>query len=211
MVRGLRRRRRGRAVVVVVLGLALTVLLSVTVRTSAGVYDGQLQLAMFLPPRSAGSNPLAVNSTQAILFASVVERKVSGVRPPPRLTSQSISLAEQGIRTGVQLRMYNGGGQWANDFSRPYLRIEAVGSSERSVRAQLARMAEQVRRTADDLQEEQGVARPDRVTITAVPSRAQVEFESTRSGLAAVLTLLTGSLLTAAAASAVLRRGRQRA
>ncbi|WP_156384359.1 hypothetical protein [Marmoricola sp. Leaf446] len=210
---GVLRHRGGRVrravVLTVAIGLLLTSGAALALRADRGVYDGQLQLAMFLPPRSAGSNPLAVNSSQAVLFASVVERRISGVRPPPRLTSQSISLAEQGIRTGSQLRMYNGGGQWANDFSRPYLRIDAVGENEREVRAQLDLMADRVRRTADQLQRQQGVRARDRVIIASLPNRPQVGYEGTRSGSAAAVAALLGTALTWAAAAAVARRGRR--
>lgn len=187
-------------------GVALTVLATLRVGAAPGAYVGQVEVVVHPPATDWVRNPLATVTGDAVSFAGLITEVATGDREVQRITSQSLTLADQGMRHQTLISLVNLGGQWANDFSRPFIRIEAVDDTAAAVRQRLDDGTAQVQRAIDALQRDAHVRRRNLAVAETVPAVPQVAYEGTHRPRAMLMTLLVGLLLTLALCRAAARR-----
>jgi len=191
-------RRRLVVLVLAVAGLVATALVTVWVGSAQGMYVGKVEVVVHPPRTEAVANPLASSNDEVVRFAALVAEVATNGEELPRVTNQDLTLADQGMRHDTLISLVNLGGQWANDFSRPFIRVEAVDESPEGVRARLDAGIAQVTRAMEQLQDDAQVPSATRTTAEAVPAAPQVRYEATHRARAMFVTLLLGSLLTVA-------------
>ncbi|WP_134742392.1 hypothetical protein [Nocardioides sp. 503] len=184
-------------------GLVVTVLMTSAVGSAQGVYVGKVEVVVHLPRTLAVPNPLATSNQEAVRFAALVAEVATHGEEVPRVTNQSLTLADQGLRHETMISLVNLGGQWANDFSRPFIRVEAVDETPQGVSRRLQDGIARVTRALERLQDEAGVPTPTRATASSVPAEPQVRYAPTHRERAMAATALLGLVLTAV----VCRRG----
>ena len=204
-----RRRHRQRqprrwAAFVVVLGLLLTVAIAYRVVHKPGVYWAQTDV-VFLPPTSGlYPNTLVSTSEGVIALAGVVGKMVDPDAIAARVVSPTVRLANQGIRHGWSVTLPNDGGQWANNFDKPLLDVQAVGSTAAEVSGTVSRLIGQINLTLSGLQAQ--VPPVDRVRTELIPSQVQVFYDPGRRLRALAASLAIGVAATAVAAGYLRRR-----
>ncbi len=204
-----RRRHRQRlarrwAALVVVLGLLLTVTISYQIVRKPGVYWAQANV-IFLPPATGlYPNTLADNSGGVITLAGVVGKMVDPDALAARVVSPTVRLANQGIRHGWSVTLPNDGGQWAYNFDKALLDVQAVGSTAAEVSGTVNRLISQINLTLSGLQAH--VPEVDRVTTQLSPGQVQVFYDAGRPTRALAASLALGLAVTTVAGVYARRR-----
>ncbi len=199
-------RRRLLVLALAIGGLVMTALATSAVGSAQGVYVGKVEVVVHLPRTLAVPNPLATSNQEAVRFAALVAEVATNGEEVPRVTNQSLTLADQGLRHETMISLVNLGGQWANDFSRPFIRVEAVDESPQGVSRRLEEGIARVTRALDRLQDDAGVPPRTRATASSVPAVPQVRYAPTHRERAMVATALLGLLLTVVACRLGTRR-----
>jgi hypothetical protein len=201
-----RRQRHARlwAALVVAVGLLLTVAITYRVVRKPGVYWAQTNVVFLAPVSSLYPNALVTNSDGVISLAGVVGKIVDPDAAAARVVSPTVGLVNQGIRHGWSVTLPNDGGQWADNFDKPLLDVQAVGSTAAEVSGTVNRLISQINLTLSGLQAQ--VPRVDRVTTQLSPSQVQVFYDPGRRLRALAASLAVGLSATALAAIYLRRR-----
>lgn len=179
-----------------VAGVAASALFAVHAGAAPGAYVGKAQVVVYPPPGFTVENPLANDSENAVLFAGLITEVATDGVHMPRVTNQNLTLADQGMRHDTLISLVNLGGQWADDFSRPFIRIEAVDSTPEAVRHRIRDGVAQVNSAMDTLQRRAGVGAQQRATSETVPAVPQIWYEGTHRRQAMLVSLLLGLTIT---------------
>jgi hypothetical protein len=201
-----RRQRQARrwAALVVALGLLLTLAISYRVARKPGVFWAQTDV-VFLPPASTFHPNTLVNTSDGVIaLAGVVGKMVDPDAVAARVVSPTVALANQGIRHGWSVTLPNDGGQWADNFDKPLLDVQAVGSTPAEVSGTVNRLISQINLTLSRLQAQ--VPQVDRVKTALSPSQVQVFYDPGRRLRALAASLAVGVAATLVAAGYVRRR-----
>ena len=194
---------------ILVLGMLVTGFAGYQVRSASGVYWAQVDV-VFLPPLSAQrQNPLGQSASGLVRFASVIERDVNGADRPPHVVSPRVTIVDEGVRRGHQVRLPNDGGQWTYSFTRPVLDVQVADSSPEAVSARMDALLAQIQQAIDTRQK--GVRAAQLVTTAQSPARVDVHYSQGRASRALLMTLIVGGLLTLGAVDWWDRRGPHRA
>lgn len=180
----------------VVVGTAASLLAAGWVGAAPGMYVGKVQVVVHPPKSVTVANPLATQSDSAVRFAGLIAEVATDGEEVPRVTNQDLTLADQGMQHATLISLANLGGQWANDFSRPFVRVEAVDTSAEAVVRRLQNGVVQVNRAMDDLQQSAQVVPSQRATTEMVPSTPQVWYEGTHRNRAMLAAYLLGLTIT---------------
>jgi hypothetical protein len=201
-----RRQRQARrwAALVVALGLLLTVAISYRVVHKPGVYWAQADVVFLAPVSSLNPNTLVTNSDGVIALAGVVGKIVDPDATAARVVSPTVGLVNQGIRHGWSVTLPNDGGQWADNFDKPLLDVQAVGSTAPEVSGTVNRLISRINVTLSGLQAQ--VPQVDRVTTQLSPGQVQVGYDPGRRLRALAASLAVGVAATAVAAGYLRRR-----
>ena len=105
---------------------------------------------------------------------------------------------------GWSVTLPNDGGQWANNFDKPLLDVQAVGSTAAEVSGTVSRLIGQINLTLSGLQAQ--VPPVDRVRTELIPSQVQVFYDPGRRLRALAASLAIGVAATAVAAGYLRRR-----
>ena len=198
-----RRARRWGAIVVAV-GLLITAVISYRVVRKPGVYWAQTDV-LFLPPASGVfPNALVNNPGGVIALAGVVGKMVDPDSAAARVVDPSVRLVNQGVRHGSSVTLPNDGGQWADNFDKALLDVQAVGATAIEVSSTVNRLISQINLKLNALQA--GVPRVDWVTTRLSPSQVQVYYDAGRRLRALLAVLGVGLAVTVVAGLYVRRR-----
>lgn len=178
-------------------GLLLTAAAGYQAVTVPGVYWSHVDV-VFLRPAAVSPNTLGQSSARVIEAASVIQREVTGVERT-RVVSDGVTIVDEGIIPGVEVRLPNAGGQWANNFNRPFLRVEVSDRTARGAQARLTEILARIERSLSDRQQSAGVAPENRLTIMLNPAAPKVEYSAGLPVRAAVAVAVLGLGLTGAA------------
>jgi hypothetical protein len=189
-------------------GLVLVLVAVLPLTQRSGVYWMRTEVTFVAPASVVGWQPELPTDASLVPFAAAVQRAVTG-GPQPRFSADDATLhAFANHETSV--RLADSGGQWVHAFNRPTLVVEVVDPDSRRAAAMLERQLQEIRVAADQLQQELAIAPARRIELTvdepdeelAAPSRGQL----LRAGFITVVIGGGLSLMTAAAAGALLRR-----
>jgi len=197
-----------RAWLLVVIGLALTAGVVFAVARDPGVYWAQTNVTFLQPPSTRYPNPLSAGSGSLIATAGLVEREVNNGTAAMATVSASITLVDEGVLDGTMIQLPNSGGQWAYNFARPVLDVQAVASTPNTVRQRMAKLQSSIQTTLDRLQDEAGVDTFDRITLQPSPIEINIRYSRGDPHRAAAVSTLLGVGLTIAAVVVVERRRR---
>jgi len=184
---------------VLVAGVLAVAMLCFEAQHSEGVFWTQVDVVFLVPQSAHNPNSLEVTSQSLISTAGVVALRVNDGKAASALSSSSVSLVGEGIREGHSVRLPNAGGQWADNYTRPVLDVQVVGSSRDEVHAQLDVLLGQIQSTLDELQISGGADEFNRITTQYAPSSPVIFFIATQAKRAMVAIVLLGSLVTLAA------------
>jgi hypothetical protein len=204
-----RHRRRGSVVTVALLGIILTGIFGYRTGHKSGVYSAQVNVLLLPAAGSAAPNALADPPSDLISMAGLVARIVDPRAPSARAVSPDVTLANQGIRHGDSVTLPNYGGQWADNFTKPLLDVQAVGSSSTTVSQDVERLLAKINQTVTSLQDDAHVASRYRISTQLNPSNVQIYYDAGRRTRALAVTLALGLVLTVVATAIVGRHLRR--
>jgi hypothetical protein len=184
---------------VLAVGLALTGLSMMSVSSLPGVYWSQVQVVFLAPTSTLNPNTLTTESDSLVATAGLVEREVNLGHPSTATTSASVNLVDEGVRSGVLIRLPNGGGQWAYSFSSPVLDVQAAGGTPQEVRSLLDDAVYRISADLDRRQNESSVLVQNRIRLTVSPAEADIYYRSGDPKRAAAAVVLLGTGFTLAA------------
>jgi hypothetical protein len=155
--------------VVVVCGALLSVLAVGYVRSLPGVYWSQVNVLFLLPQNDATPNSLQFQNDSLVSLAGIVGKSssVGGARSAP--TSDGVTLVGEGIYNGYSMDLPNSGGQWAINYDRPLLDVQASGSTPEEVTARMKAVIARIEENLADRQAKAGVSERSLVTTRLSP------------------------------------------
>lgn len=187
--------------------LLITACSMLTVMRLPGVYQAQIDVLFLAPQHGTEVNSLQTVTGSLIATAGMIGRSVSGTASGGLApVSDGVTLIGQGVRDGTSIRLPNVGGQWAYNFNRPVLDVQAAGSSADQVLGRVEAMVERINAELLRRQQAAGVD-PDKMIRTQLsPSTPSVFYEKGDRHRAAGATGLLGFGLGLAAIIVLDRR-----
>ena len=170
--------------------VGVTVVLVLLVSGRPGVYWGQTRV-QFYEPDTPAAGRLESGSTGLTATAGLVQRIVSGEIRQSQ-SAGAVTLPGRGVRYGTSVVLPNTGGQWAANFPRSMLEVEAVGPSRAEVAARLADTVAQIQRVLREVQAERAIDPENLMTATAPPDGPTIHYRGPRSRRAGGTVLLLG-------------------
>jgi hypothetical protein len=185
---------------------------AVSFAPSPPVYWAHYDLNLVAPDRSGEVYSRTSAPAGVTPMAGVLAVMLGGNHGEPRAATQSAPIFGLRDRVGVQVLAKDKGFQWSRDYVAA-LSIQIAEPSAAAVGEQAAALAKRVRATLTAVQDQQGVARPTRITMEEPAAIDIVEvFPARTRAVAGALVLGTaGSMvLTVAVDRWLLRRHRAR-
>ena len=155
-------------------------------------------------------NKLDSNSAGLIATAGVIEREINAGRTGVPVIGNDVTLVDQGIYDGAQVRQPNYGGQWSNNFTEPVLEVQAAGRTPEIVEQRMAVMTGEISAILERRQDEAGVARSSRITLALSPAQTRIAYGRGDRRRAVGMTGLLGFATTFAAIGWVEQRRQRR-
>src|SRR5262249_37670069 len=115
------------------LGALISFAAAAYVADRPGVYWSRVQVRFVAPASAVNPNGLQVSPSSLVKAAGVVAKIVDPTGGQNRVTSPDVTLASEGLRHAWSVTQPNTGGQWANNFTDPWLNVEAVGTTPAEV------------------------------------------------------------------------------
>lgn len=196
--------RRQWPVVLVCLGIIVAGVWSI--RQAPVVYWASTSVVLRPPYLRDHLAPLGRN---AIPFAGVVEQRLNAGLDGPPAVSPDVSIVDRGLYDGWVANVPNYGGQWANDFTRPMIVVQASGPNPQIVRQRIADVTARIRTIVADLQDEQDVPATARVDLLLLPPTTVVTASGGPTPRAYLAAGAVGALLLVIAPFAVDRLTRR--
>jgi hypothetical protein len=200
------RRARRWAALAVTVGLLTTLGFAYRVVHKPGVYWAQVDVLFLSPASGLYPNTLLNNSGGLITLAGVVGKMVDRDSTSARVVSPTVRLANQGVRHGDSVTLPNDGGQWADNFDKALLDVQAVGSNATEVDQRVTALVRQINAALTSLQDRGQVPAADRATTRMNPGEVQVFYDPGRRSRALATTLVLGIAITLVVAGYVRRR-----
>jgi hypothetical protein len=210
-----RRVGRGRArYVVAVIGIIATLVTVVVTAHRPGVYWATVQVRFIAPTSAANPNTLPLSGNSIVMVAGAVGQMVND-NQGPRTSSPTVDITGLGIRDGWTVTLPNTGGQWASNFTSPYLQVQAIGPTIAKVGANMARLINEISVDLVALEKQSGVDPHNYIRTQLNPLNGPTYYYQSGSRVRAVIgTLALGLGLTVGgvyAANAYSRRRRRSA
>ena len=141
------------------------------------------------------ANPLT-DEGDIVATAGVLQRMMAGPETV-RIVSNSVRLADTGIRSGDSITLWNSGGQWNNYYDRPDLRVQVVGPTEAEVTQRMGELLTKIDTELERIQVAKGVEPAMTVATQRLPN-AIVAYElrgpTSQGAVVAVLLGLVSTL-----------------
>lgn len=190
-------------------GLVVTGAAAGHVMQAPGVYSSQVDAVFLLPLSQENPNSLQFRSESLISFAGVIQRTVSATQSGIAPTSDAVTLVGQGVRHGYSVRLPNSGGQWASNFDRPLLDVQAAGSSPAEVRTTMRQVLQAIGTDLISRQRAAGVSAKHMVSMRESPDRIPMYYSRGSHLRAVAATLALGSTLSVIGAGLMSKRPRR--
>lgn len=183
--------------ILIVVGIILTASLAIySARTVTTVYWTQQTLVFLAPNDPVRPNALESTTESLIATAGLVERTANANKPETLSSSADIRMIDEGIYTGWTVRLPNSGGQWATNFDRPELILEAAGADPQAVLDTLKTARGLVQSSLDSIQEQARVGPENFIRIEPNPAEPAIALVSGNHTRAALVVTLIGAILT---------------
>jgi len=176
-----------------------------------GVYWSRVQVRFIAPTSEEFPNGLQISPSSTVMTAGAVRRMVDD-QDPPRTVSPDVTIFGLGIKQGWSVNLPNTGGQWASNFTNPYLDVQAVGPTSEYVTSTMNRLIDEISAALATLQSDAAVKQVNLITTQLSPLGPPPLFFQRGSRIRAALASLgLGVGLTAAAVGVASRWMRRRA
>ena len=117
-------------------------------------------------------------------------------RHPIPATSIDVTLLDQGVYNGEQVRLPNNGGQWATNFNQPVLDVQASGPSRAIVQQRIDGMVQEIEQILERRQDEAAVSPANRIAVAFSPPEIQIRYVRGDTKRAVLVTSALGLSLT---------------
>ena len=180
-------------------GGALALVAAIFVMKLPGVYFMQANVVFLAPPAASDANAFQSTPASLVSVAGIVERRVnqpsSDALP---VVSDSVTLVGEGATHGYSVRLPNSGGQWAYNFDRAVLDVQAAGTSATEVQNTFTAAVAQINAELVALQRAKGIPPGEMIKTQLSPPDPPIHFGKGSRSRAGVITLLLGAGLTVA-------------
>jgi hypothetical protein len=186
-------------------GVLATLAAAAAAAHTKGAYYSREQVRFLAPTGEGNTNTLQLSPRSMVMVAGAVGQMIDDDQRP-RAASQNVTITGMGIRNGWSVTLPNTGGQWANNYTSPYLDVQVAGPSATEVATTMRRVVARIRRALATLQRAQHVA-PANLIRTQLSSLSSPPIYYQRgSRMRAVLAVLAlGFGVTTAGAGAARR------
>jgi hypothetical protein len=198
-----------RAGVIMLVGLLISAVAGLYLAKRPGVYWSEVTVVLIAPKSAANPNGLSVSSESLIDTAGVLAKMVGSSPPGPTVVSDSVTLVGEGIRHGYGVRLPNSGGQFATNFDRAALDVQAAGTTVAEVSDTLNRVLNTISADLDRLQSDAEVAKVNLIRTQLSPQTAPIYYQTGSKTRALAITLVLGGGLSWSLAWFIGRRYRQ--
>jgi hypothetical protein len=193
-------------VAVCLLGVLITAGFSYRVLHKPGVYLAQVNV-LFLPPKSGFQpNALLSNSESLVSVAGAVGKMVDPDATASHIVSPTVNLANEGVRNGYSVSLPNYGGQFANNFDRALLNVQAVGPTATQAVGTAQRLVDEINTRLVAWQNDSHVPAVDQIQTALNPAKIQQLYLTGSRVRAGLATAALGLALTVVAAVLTRRR-----
>ncbi|MEJ1921983.1 hypothetical protein [Microbacterium sp. KHB019] len=158
-----------------VAALLLAALLTALFLQGSGVYSTRAVVEFRWPGAARIEADSGFENDSVISFADMVATRVNDGHEPFRYSQDEAPLYGAGIRDAAVVDLSFTGNQWVTDHPVAAITVSVVGRSEEQVRARQVALTDEVLKTADALQEEVSVSRPEYVVHALQPLSARIE------------------------------------
>jgi hypothetical protein len=196
---------------ILLIGLLVSGAVGYRLARRPGVYWSQVTMVLVAPKSTANPNGLSVNSESLISTAGVIAKMVGASPSEPAVVSDSVTLVGEGIRHGYGVRLPNSGGQFATNFDRAALDVQAAGTTVAEVSATITRVLAEIRDDLDRLQSDAGVATVNLIRLEQSPPTLPIYYQTGSKTRAMATTLVLGTGLSGWLAWLVGRRNQRQA
>jgi hypothetical protein len=191
--------RRHVAAWLALLGLVCTGGFALIVMHKPGVYFSEVKV-VFQPPKSTlYPNPYTSSPSGLIVTAGLVDKLIDPNQSLLRMSSSTITIANEGVRNGSSVRLPDDGGQWADNFDQSLLDVQAVGPSATEVANAMRLWISRINTTLARVQEASGANSFNMITTYQSPPQLPIYYQTGSRIRALAGTLGLGFGLTLAA------------
>jgi hypothetical protein len=184
-------------------GVCLTGVLAVHVVLLAGVYHQEVNVVFVWPQGPRTSNAFLHGEQTLVSTAGVVGRIVAGSNSDAQVVSDTVTLVGEGIRHGYLVRLPNSGGQWALNFDRPVLDVQAAGSTPQEVQQTIKTVVARINHELNAMQSASRVPTGVRITTRMSPPSPVLLYSKGSRVRALAVTLVLGMGVTVGTVAAL--------
>jgi len=138
-------------------GVLATLAAAAAAAHTKGVYYSREQVRFVAPTNIGNPNALQHSPSSMVMVAGAVGQMVDDSQRP-RAASQKVTITGMGIRNGWSVTLPNSGGQWANNYTNPYLDVQVAGPSPTEVATTMRSLLTRIDTALATLQRAQQVA-----------------------------------------------------
>ncbi|NTW42500.1 MAG: hypothetical protein HGA44_21935 [Cellulomonadaceae bacterium] len=159
---------------VILVAVAVGLVASLAALDVPGVYWSRAEVTFLAPTSAINPNALKTTSTDLIVAAGAVARRVNGNITWNQMSDPAATIVGQGELDGWVVRLPDYGGQWSTVYSRQVLDVEVSGATPELVRERQRAVLSRIDEELDGLQA--GVRASDLITTTVVPAEPSVYY-----------------------------------
>lgn len=186
---------------VVLLGIALTGVCGYALVDREPMYYTRVEVVVLPPLERPDVNVLTRGPYSLTEIASLLVAEFNGKNRPLPMNNSDATLYGQGIRSGMQVRLHNSGGQWVSIFDKPVIEVEVVDPDPERVQMEAARAVTRLRHILDQQQQvDFGIKKSSQVTLRESPDYPVIQEVRGNRPRTAAATLLIGGWVTLVAA-----------
>jgi hypothetical protein len=192
-------------------GVLATLVAAAAAAHTKGVYYSREQLRFLAPTGEGNTNTLQLSPRSMVMVAGAVGQMIDDDQGP-RAASQNVTITGMGISNGWSVTLPNTGGQWANNYTNPYLDVQVAGPSATEVATTMRSLVTRINAALARLQRAQHVARVNLIRTQLSSLGSPPIYYQRGSRMRAVLAVLAlGFGVTAAGTGAARRSAARRA
>lgn len=195
---------------VTVLGVLVTAGLVYRVAHAPGLYFGSADVVFVMPSSEQIPNALGVYPGSLIATAGVIQREVSKGPDTAHVVSDDVTIVDEGETSAVSVTLPNSGGQWANNFEKAALHVQAVDPDQAVALDKLQSTVATIRATLAAREDAANVAADRRIRTEVSPNPLRVDLLSGERKRAIAASMALGLGATFALMVLVDRRRRTR-
>ena len=181
-----------RHVVIVAVCVVATLTALLMVQSRSGLYQARMDVVVVPVNLSTGVNPFWGRDYSLIATAGLLARMVNQNSSEAQTVSNSVTLAGKGETNGYAVRLPNQGGQWAYNYDRPILDVQAVGRTPGEVRENVEEAMTTLDAALTQLQDAANVPTDRRMSLHFDPEMPEFDYSQGRSTRALAATMILG-------------------